>query len=150
MKTHLLISFFSFLFLYLPGSDKKKIKELEKLVQSTEILEEGGDFSEKLKVLRHAINLYESIERKELIPDEVVKGVGIFYLYSREREKASEILFQYLKKYPQDGEAVFYRGVLSKFKNEKYCHDFNRSENLGFEITPLLKFIWLIKENECL
>lgn len=150
MKTYLLISIFSFLFLYSPISDRKKIKELENLVRSTEILEEGADFSEKLEVLRHAINLYESIERKELISDEVVKGVGIYYLYSREREKASEILLNYLKRYPNDGEALFYRGVLSKLKNGEYCEDFNKAENSGFKITRVLKFTWLIQENECL
>jgi hypothetical protein len=67
--------------------DLVKIRELIKIVDNSEILVPDTDFSDKLEELDYALKLYESIKNKKSIPDETLKGVGIYYLYSEKREK---------------------------------------------------------------
>lgn len=91
MKNITLLSFFCLINVSISlgfnfDSDSTKVNKLTEIVKITEIFERGKDFSDKLKELDAAIKLYESIKEKELIPDETLKGIGIFYLYSRKRE----------------------------------------------------------------
>ena len=123
------------------GSSKRPLK--------IEILVPGEDFSEKVKELKKTTVLYEEISNKDAVPDAIHKKIGIYYLYLREREEASGILNDYLADHPEDVEALFYRGIIARFSNEPYCDDLKKAEDLGFEITMLLRFTWELREDEC-
>ena len=131
------------------NSDSSKINELEELVMNKEIFGGNPHMSEKLKELAYAIKLYESIENKSLISDATLKSIGIYYLYSREREKAFTMLTDYLENNPEDGEAVFYTAVVLKLSNKEYCPQLNRARQLGYKPLGAVEWTWYTKYQEC-
>lgn len=130
-------------------SDSNKMKELEDFVSKKEILEGGVNFSDELKEFEYALNLYESIEDKSIISNVIIRDIGIFYLYSGNIVQATSIINMYLEKSPNDAEAIFYRGVISKLNNEEYCQDIKMAKELGFEPNVIIKFTWDL-HNECI
>ena len=131
-------------------ADLSQITELESMVNTEKIFDGEPDWAIKQKELNNAVKLYESIDNKHLIPDETFKGISIYYFYTGKGKLSKPMLDQYLEKHPQDGEAIFYRGVIERHENkQKFCEAFRKALKLGYKPGPVVMFTMNIGKNEC-
>jgi len=143
MKLLLLITCSTVLFFACTSdSDLSKVAELELLVDTNRIFEGEPDWSIKLKELNEIVKLYERIDNKHLISDETIKGISIYFLYTGKGSLTMPMLDQYLEKNPEDGEALFYRGLLAYNSQQEYCNDFRKAAKLGYKPHPVALFTW--------
>lgn len=149
MKASLFISLvFLTLFGCTSDPDLTKIAELESLVNTEEIFGGEPDWSIKKRELSNIVKLYERIDNKHLISDETFKGISIYYLYTGKGKLTKSMLDQYLEKHPQDGEALFYRGLVALLEKQEYCEDFRKAAELGYKPHPAALFSWDIRMDE--
>ena len=132
-------------------SDNKKVKELESILVQSEVLSGEMDLQKIINSRSHAIDLFENIENKELLIPETYKVIGVLYFINANSDKALITLGKYIDTFPNDGEALFYKGIILKQKNMDYCDYIKRSKELDFERYMELMFTWnLNPKDTCL
>jgi tetratricopeptide (TPR) repeat protein len=98
----------------------------------------------------HAKNLFESIDNKELLAPQTYKVMGVLYLNMITSDRALKYLDKYIKKFPNDGEALFYKGVILKQNKMDYCEYFRRAQELNFELTREIEFTFNLENDPCI
>lgn len=131
-------------------SEDKKVKELESIIMQTGVMYGEMELHKINSSRTHAITLFEDIDNIELLIPETYKVISILYLNSGKSNKALMPIDRYIDKFPNDGEALFFKGLILKQKNMEFCDYFERSEELGFEINNEVRFTWNLDVDTCL
>ncbi len=139
---------FSVFFGCIDDSENEKVKELESLLLKTGVVQGAMGLS-KIRGT-DAIMLYESIENKELLIPEISKVMSTLYLQRSKLDKALIIMDKYIEQRSNDGEALFYKGLILKEKKLDYCEYFKRSKELGYKVNMAMKFMWYLENDPCI
>jgi tetratricopeptide (TPR) repeat protein len=131
-------------------SEDTKVKELESIIMQTGVMHGDLEIQKINHSSKQAIALFEDIENKEILKTETYKVIGVLYLYSGKLDKALMSLDRYIKKFPDDGKVLFYKGIILKQKNMDYCKYFKRAQELGFEFNMEIKFTWELENDPCI
>ena len=155
MKTiNFILTYFGLILVTIFGciddSEDKKVKELESIIMKTGVTYGEMDLGKIGNSRSQTIALFEDIENKELLIPETYKVVGALYLGSGNSNKALMTIEKYIDKFPNDAEALFYKGIILKQKNMDYCEYFKRAQELGFEFNMKIKFTWSLENDPCM
>ena len=155
MKTiNFILTYFGLILVTIFGciddSEDKKVKELESIIMKTGVTYGEMDLGKIGNSRSQTIALFEDIENKELLIPETYKVVGALYLGSGNSNKALMTIEKYIDKFPNDAEALFYKGIILKQKNMDYCEYFKRAQELGFEFNMKIKFTWSLENDPCI
>ena len=155
MKTiNFILTYFGLILVTIFGciddSEDKKVKELESIIMKTGVTYGEMDLGKIGNSMSQTIALFEDIENKELLIPETYKVVGALYLGSGNSNKALMTIEKYIDKFPNDAEALFYKGIILKQKNMDYCEYFKRAQELGFEFNMKIKFTWSLENDPCI